>query len=85
MDEIKKWSIFWPLKKLSSGKLKLCLRHGLCRDSISLPTVFAELKLKIENYLLTKATKKGNYFQCKFVWKRVKKADKYHIIKKWIK
>ena len=45
-------------KKLSSGKLKLCLLHGLCRDSISLPTVFAELKLKIENYVLTEATKK---------------------------
>ena len=55
MDEIKKMVHVLASKKLSSGKLKLCLRHGLCRDSISLPTVFAELKLKIENYLLTEA------------------------------
>ena len=49
-------------KKLSSGKLKLYLRHGLCRDSISLPTVFAELKLKIENYHLTEAIKNETIF-----------------------
>ena len=45
-------------QKKSSGKLKLCLRHGLCRDSISLPTVFTEVILKIENYLLLEFTKK---------------------------
>ena len=45
-------------KKLSSGKLKLCLRHGLCTDSLSVSTVFTESKLKNENYLYTEATKK---------------------------
>ena len=70
MDEIKKIVHVLASKKTIFWKLKLCLRHGLCRDSISLPTVFAGLKLKIENYLLTEATKKLNYFQCKFVWKK---------------
>ena len=60
MEEIKKWSMFIS-KKLSSGKLKLCLRHGLCRDSIYLPTVFTEVKLKIEKYLLIEATKKKHF------------------------
>ena len=59
-------------KKQSSGKMWLCLRHGLFRDLISLSTLFTELKLKNKNYLLTEA-KKMKIFS---MWICLKKRNK---------